>query len=525
MKTFLKAFTVLALVFLNQCAQKDDLESVSSSIRFSGDHSSITSSNANDRVDASELLNETASILVSIEDEQGNSIYELEKLEIVKSGDSYISDLLSLNSGNYKLTFFAYLDYSDQILAATPLITSALADYVIEPLPLAFSIETVETTVLNPEVIPITENVGLEEIGYLQFGYHPKIVNTFSIDIRIVDSQNLTLVDGDVIVSAGAGGETWNKTFSVQNLVTNILLKDDFDSYTFSVEKPGYNPSELILERAELDVIDVVSIYLDSSSKLVELSYDQNNMGYDPYHHSFEYDDASRIDKVYHSQMTNGYEYKTFTNYLYQQEELIPQTIYWNGANTQAIQFDSQKPIHLSWYHETNDRYTYDFILNYEGGLLTTASGRNTRSTEEYNQVYDFSYDQDGDLVGYTCTVDGDLLWEGTFEYYASDNVFPVFMIHDYVLNSFKLYANHNYEINNRFMLPWLIRSPKKLVKTANQHYYGEGPAFEKIEQVEFDYQFDENNRPITGSTIWRDMKDHPDVEVELRKDLSFSYE
>ncbi len=71
--------------------------------------------------------------LITIVGMDGQMIYDKEPLQLLKFGDQYITRLLELPVGEFKLTEFMLIDSSGTVLWATPVEGSNLAHLVKDP--------------------------------------------------------------------------------------------------------------------------------------------------------------------------------------------------------------------------------------------------------------------------------------------------------------------------------------------------------------------------------------------------------
>jgi hypothetical protein len=188
-------------------------------------------------------------VILSVEDANGNSIFERKSLTLYSFGDQYLSEPVSLPKGNFKLTEFLVVDTNNTVIYATPLEGSPLAYLVSDPLPIDFSIAKDQTTKVSPEVIKVDGQSGLD-FGYATFSFN--IVNTiqFSIGVLAYNKQttNFELTNSHLTITA-------NVPLFDNDLpaVTNdIRVKDGYDTYTLTVTKPGYLTSQKTYSAAEL---------------------------------------------------------------------------------------------------------------------------------------------------------------------------------------------------------------------------------------------------------------------------------
>lgn len=111
------------------------------------------------------------SILISINDAQGATVHQLKKLTLYKFGQEYLSESLQLLVGSYQLVEFFVLDEDDNIIYATPVEGSELANLVDHPLPVEFEITESGNTELIPQVLPVNDGDDAESFGYATFGF------------------------------------------------------------------------------------------------------------------------------------------------------------------------------------------------------------------------------------------------------------------------------------------------------------------------------------------------------------------
>jgi hypothetical protein len=161
-------FILLALfsITLYSCSDNESTPVVKGNASFSFRHT--------DRDNSGGRTGEVATpafMLLSIDHANGNKIVTDKKLALTTFGKSYISEDLELGVGVYKLTAFTILDRSGNTLYATPRGGSALAKYVVDPLPIDFIITENNTTNLSPQVLAIYNNDTPERFGYAGFGF------------------------------------------------------------------------------------------------------------------------------------------------------------------------------------------------------------------------------------------------------------------------------------------------------------------------------------------------------------------
>src|SRR4051812_6979453 len=146
---------------------------------------SVTFSLSQGKIAGGRVAAEAASTaVISIKDGQGNLIYENHKLSLIAFGQDYISESLSLGTGNFTLTGFAILNSANEIIYASPVENSDKAKIVSKPLPMPFTISKENTTQVIPEVIAVTNQDTAASFGYASFGF--KVVNQETTPILVV---------------------------------------------------------------------------------------------------------------------------------------------------------------------------------------------------------------------------------------------------------------------------------------------------------------------------------------------------
>jgi hypothetical protein len=124
---------------------------------------------------------------LSIKDNNGKLVESSKKITLYNFGGSFVTESLQLNVGNYSLTEFMILDSANNVMYATPMEGSDLAQYVNDPLPINFSINENGTTHITPQVLAITLKTPPESFGYVSFGFEV---------IQIKDKLRKVILDG-----------------------------------------------------------------------------------------------------------------------------------------------------------------------------------------------------------------------------------------------------------------------------------------------------------------------------------------
>jgi hypothetical protein len=166
-----------------------------------------------------------AFILLSISDGSGNEILMDKKLELWPFGQTYTTENLQLITGSYRLTKFLVTNIAGEIIYATPLEGTDLANYVNDPLPINFSITENANTQIVPQVLAVEDDDNPESFGYASFGFTPVSITAISIPI-----SNETIVKVTYEFTNG------NETIKSEKLLSGTIL--DLNNQVL-VGKPG----------------------------------------------------------------------------------------------------------------------------------------------------------------------------------------------------------------------------------------------------------------------------------------------
>jgi hypothetical protein len=163
---FMKALSLLALfcVIAFSCSQDESKVAKLGNISFSFSQAAGADSRVAD-------VGTPTSVLLTIKDSNGNALYENKKLSLFSFGQSFTSESLKMNIGNYTLTQFIVLDATDKALYAAPLQNTVMAKYVSMPLPLSLAVSDGLTTTVTPEVLAVSSDDQPASFGYASFGF------------------------------------------------------------------------------------------------------------------------------------------------------------------------------------------------------------------------------------------------------------------------------------------------------------------------------------------------------------------
>jgi len=177
-------------------------------------------------------------VIVSIIDNFGNVVKNMEEIPLYNMNGNFISKPLSLKKGSYKLSDFLVVDKNGNVLYLCPKEGSPKAYLVSDPLPVEFSVSKNEVTKVNVEVLKNTGETP-EEYGYSTFTFN--VVDVFNFNVSVFtynDSiQNFQIANSEIEVYKDS-----SKIFvrELSPITNSILLRKEVGSYTIVIKKNGY---------------------------------------------------------------------------------------------------------------------------------------------------------------------------------------------------------------------------------------------------------------------------------------------
>ena len=185
-------------------------------------------------------------LIVTIENEKGEKIYDTKKIELYQFNESLISEPISLDISDkqYKLTHFLVLDADNNVIYCTPLTNSSLAYLVTNPLPISFSVNKNQVTKITPEVI---SSSSVDASGYGTFDFN--IIETINLKtcVQIMDTvtNSRRLTNAEICITNN--DTTVQYSDSINAAVSTLILKDGYADYTITASKAGYETQRIKL--------------------------------------------------------------------------------------------------------------------------------------------------------------------------------------------------------------------------------------------------------------------------------------
>ncbi len=217
----------LVAILLQNCADEENV--IPQNIQFT-----LQVASSVDGRTATELPEGTA-LLLSLQKNSGEEVFTHKKIELLKLGDSYVTAPLQLGIGSYKVTDFLLVNAASEILHATPMKGSRLAEAVQHPLPYNFNVSKNKAANIAMEVIPAGTNTP-EDFGFASFGVG--VVNVFQLSVFTGETNDLELSAAEAIIMNG--DDTLHR-YSLKAKSNLVPFYDDPNaSYTLAIVKNGY---------------------------------------------------------------------------------------------------------------------------------------------------------------------------------------------------------------------------------------------------------------------------------------------
>ena len=203
-------------------------------------------------------------VVITVEDEQGNTVLNSEKIDIYHMNGKYISEPVEMPTGTYQLTRFLVLNGDNDVVYATPVEGSDKAHLVEHPLPITFSASKDSVSEIKPEVILVADSKP-EEFGYVSFSF--EIADSFKIlmGAAVMDSTNnnyklttanVEIFSGEILVYQGLldpfNGAVDSTNYDTINSVNEIVLPELYNEFTIIVSKWGYKNYNKTFTKEEL---------------------------------------------------------------------------------------------------------------------------------------------------------------------------------------------------------------------------------------------------------------------------------
>lgn len=233
MRTSKLILFLLVTLITYSCHEDESLQQ--GKIQFS--FNNVSSSKTGGRKQTDDIPDGSA-LLISVSKSNGDSVFTLKKIELLKIGDSFTSTPLALPQGNYLLKDFLIVSVNNTVLFAAPKTGSSLAGLVKKPLPVTFSVAVNAVSNADVEVIDANHKAP-EDFGYVSFGAH--VVPSSGLPIAVFKGDNSSQINFTTATAYILHGQDTVLAKSVQPTVNNLYWTiEPGQSYTLVVIKDGY---------------------------------------------------------------------------------------------------------------------------------------------------------------------------------------------------------------------------------------------------------------------------------------------
>lgn len=203
--------------------------------------------------------------LVSIENEQGNPVLSLEKLNLVTLGTGTVTEKIQLPVGQYTVTQFIVVNEANEAIYVAPLEGSDMAQYVEKPLPVAFQVSDSPEQSVPIEVLQVGPGSKPIDFGLIDFPID--FIDLLLVDLSLV--KDGLPIDGSVNIEGYKNGSLlWAEQYMVAGsasvpLYNNVdtIVIEAFDGNlwvkkTYSIEQLQTDP-QVVLDFSDTQGLEI----------------------------------------------------------------------------------------------------------------------------------------------------------------------------------------------------------------------------------------------------------------------------
>lgn len=257
MKTITKIMMLITLLVVVACNSNDtpDLltpEETFGKVEFSFDVKENAGNDGGRKGTAGRTENVVPHhIVVSIENLDGDLVYDNTQLVLRNLNGGYFTDPIDLLVGSYQITEYYVEDESNNVIYITPQENSPLDHLVNDPLPIDFGIANDDEFRLSPEVVSPNGSPA-EDFGYSSFDLN--IVNTidFLVSVHILDFQTTEYLLTTAAIQITADANTiYDSTLIAAT--NQVRVRDGLTNYNLSITKAGFASYNQTFDQATLE--------------------------------------------------------------------------------------------------------------------------------------------------------------------------------------------------------------------------------------------------------------------------------
>lgn len=266
MKTISKIMMLIALLVVVACNSNDNPDNPIpqeefGSVEFSFDVKESDESEGGRKVSAGRAENVVPDrIVISIRNAAGTLVYDAHTMPLQLIGGAYVTNQLTLVTGDYEITEYFVEDADGNTIYVTPKEGSALEHLVNDPLPIDLPIAKDVNSQVSPEVVS-PDGFTPEDFGYPSFRLNIVETIDFLVSVHIVDVQTALyeLTPARVVIT-GDGNTIYD---SVRVAATNqIRVRGGFTNYRVVISKDGYLPFDQTYDQATLESYQTSPLYV-----------------------------------------------------------------------------------------------------------------------------------------------------------------------------------------------------------------------------------------------------------------------
>lgn len=196
-----------------------------------------------------DISNNPAYVRLSIEDSQGNTIYNNKKVPIVMSDGRYKTEMINLPNGDYKLTHFVVYNSSNEVIYLSPKEGSKMQTAVLDALPMEFTNDCkvgdcgADTNKTRVQVVEKSDEVTEEDCGYHLFDFD--VIDIFRYCIKAYcEGDTETIIPVTIKVEAKKEGEDFqtlieNHPNDSKVLSNPVVISSIYEEFRFTITHNG----------------------------------------------------------------------------------------------------------------------------------------------------------------------------------------------------------------------------------------------------------------------------------------------